>query len=85
MEYEDSPEFADALNRAQQDAQDDVPSIADTNRVYLGDGAYAEYDGYSITLTTSNGIRDMNTVVLEPEVLAEFLRFVTTLQKEKRV
>ena len=47
---------------------------------YLGDGAYAEYDGFSIILTTENGIEVTNTVVLEPEVLAAFLRFVTTLR-----
>lgn len=35
---------------------------------YLGDGVYVEFDGFGITLTTSNGIVDTNTIYLEPEV-----------------
>jgi hypothetical protein len=49
---------------------------------YLGDAVYIEYDGFSIVLTTENGIEVTNTVVLEPEVLAAFLRFVTTLHEK---
>lgn len=38
-------------------------------KVYLGDGAYAEFDSMNgIVLTTSDGIRDTNVIYLEPEV-----------------
>ena len=37
-------------------------------KVYLGDGCYAEFDGYGIVLTTENGIEVTNRIVLEPEV-----------------
>lgn len=45
-------------------------------KTYLGDGAYAEFDGYSVELTTSNGIATTNRVVLEPELVATLLRFL---------
>jgi hypothetical protein len=35
---------------------------------YLGDGVYAEWDGYHITLTTENGISTTNTIYLDPNV-----------------
>lgn len=40
---------------------------------YLGDGVYAEWceDGYSIRLTTENGVEVTNTIVLgEDELIA---------------
>ena len=50
---------------------------------YLGDGAYVERDkNWSdvVVLTTSNGVEDTNTIILEPKVLAAFLAWI---QKEK--
>lgn len=44
-------------------------------KVYLGDGCYASFDGYAITLTTENGIETTNTVYLEPEVYIALVRF----------
>lgn len=38
------------------------------NKTYLGDGVYADHNGYAITLITEDGYRATNTVVLEPEV-----------------
>lgn len=38
-------------------------------KVYLGDGVYAQWDGYQLILTTENGIEVTNIIVLEPEVL----------------
>jgi len=35
-------------------------------RTYLGDGAYYDHDGYSVVLTTENGISTQNTIYLEP-------------------
>lgn len=39
------------------------------NKTYLGDGVYAEYRHYGVTLTTDNGIETTNTIYLEAEVL----------------
>lgn len=42
---------------------------------YLGDGAYARFDGFAVELFTSNGLRTTNTIVCEPEVLRELVAF----------
>lgn len=43
------------------------------NKLYLGDGVYLEVsDAGTLVLTTSDGISDTNTIVLEPEILARF-------------
>ena len=49
--------------------------------VYLGDGLYAEFDGYQICLYASNGVYATNTVYLDPKVLESFLRYVEDLKK----
>lgn len=48
-------------------------------KVYLGDGAYAAFDGYALVLTTEDGIRATNTVVLEPEVYAQLVKYARQL------
>ena len=45
-------------------------------RHYLGDGAFAMFDGSGIELTTSDGVQITNTVYLEPEVLANFIEYL---------
>jgi hypothetical protein len=50
--------------------------MAEKLKTYLGDGAYAEFDGFAIILTTENGMTVQNTVVLEPEALRALERFV---------
>jgi hypothetical protein len=45
-------------------------------KVYLGDGAYVDCDGYAIVLTTENGIAVTNTIVLEPDVYRALVRYV---------
>lgn len=45
-------------------------------KAYLGDSVYAEFDGFSIILTTENGMGPSNTIVLEPEVLRALNDFV---------
>ncbi len=47
------------------------------NKQYIGDGAYVEFEGENVVLTTSNGIEDTNRIVMEPEVMATFLIRVT--------
>lgn len=39
-------------------------------KAYLGDGVYVEWDGFSFILTTEDGARVTNRIVLEPEVYA---------------
>lgn len=43
---------------------------------YLGDAVYASYDGYYIKLTTEDGRDETNVIILDPEVLTAFVRFV---------
>lgn len=49
-------------------------------KIYLGDGVYAEDNGYEIVLTTENGISIQNRIVLEPAVMAALHRFYTRNQ-----
>jgi len=42
---------------------------------YLGDGVYARFDGYSIQITTENGIETTNDILLEPEVYRALRRY----------
>ena len=42
--------------------------MADENKAYLGDGVYANFDGYHVILTTENGIETTNIVYLEEDV-----------------
>lgn len=44
--------------------------------VYLGDGAYAEFTGYSIVIFTSNGIEHQNEVHLEHNELYALIEFI---------
>lgn len=50
------------------------------SKTYLGDGVYADFDGYGIVLTTENGISVTNTIVLEPEVYFALERYVALLK-----
>ncbi len=44
---------------------------------YLGDGVYAQYTSYGdIILTTEDGIRQTNRIILEPNVIQVFLDFI---------
>lgn len=47
---------------------------------YLGDGAYAHYDGYHVWLTTSDGCRTSNEVALDPLTLKTFLVWLDKLK-----
>jgi hypothetical protein len=44
-------------------------------KLYLGDSVYADYDGYHVVLTTENGLEVSNTILLEPQVMDELIRF----------
>lgn len=45
-------------------------------KTYLGDGVYAEFNGFEMVLTTENGIDVTNRIVLEPEVAAALVAFL---------
>jgi len=47
-------------------------SFVGPEKRHIGDGAFVEFDGYHIVLTTSDGIRDTNRVCLDPGVVAMF-------------
>ncbi len=49
---------------------------------YLGDGVYADFDGYHIQLTTENGVDTTNQIALEPEVMTALERYVKGLCNE---
>ena len=51
-------------------------------KVYLGDGVYADFDGFAVVLTTTAGIRNTNTVLLEPVVLKRFQEWIIELHKK---
>lgn len=39
-----------------------------TDHIYIGDGAYVHFKHADVVVTTSNGYRSTNTIVLEPNV-----------------
>lgn len=43
---------------------------------YIGDGTYAAIENGQLVLTTSNGLRDTNTIYLEPETWVALTLFV---------
>lgn len=51
-------------------------------KVYLGDGAYVEFDGYGFRLTAENGIEATDTIVLEPAVFVMLREFVHGIYPE---
>jgi hypothetical protein len=53
------------------------------SKIYLGDGVYAEFDGYHIVLTTENGIETTNTIYLEPPVVRGLEEFIKGTNKSR--
>ncbi len=49
------------------------------DEVYLGDGAYAKFDGFQVELYTSNGLMKTNRIYLEGSALEAFVRFANNL------
>ena len=45
-------------------------------KTYLGDGAYAEFDGFAFTVSANRGRREDDYVVLETGELGNFLRYI---------
>jgi hypothetical protein len=53
-----------------------------THKDYLGDGVYVDFDGFSLVLTTENGVETTNTMILEPQVYEALTRYVARLVAE---
>ena len=51
-------------------------------KVYLGDGVYAEYDGYHIVLTTEDGVKVTNTIYLDLAVWDKLYLFRANIEEE---
>lgn len=52
-------------------------------KVYIGDGVYAEWSGYSLILTVSNGQQDIDTIHLEPWMTKVLKDMVDKFQEEE--
>ena len=44
-------------------------------KTYLGDGLYADFDGFQFVLTAEDGTRVLNRVYLEPSVYQAFVEY----------
>jgi len=44
-------------------------------KAYLGDSVYAEFDGFHVILTTENGYRADNLIMLEPDVFKALINW----------
>lgn len=54
-----------------------------TRQEYLGDGVYAEFDGYQIWLYTHDGISRLSEIALEPGVFGRLLTYEAGLHPER--
>jgi hypothetical protein len=48
---------------------------------YLGDGLYADFDGWMISLTADHGSENERTVYLEEPVYEALVRYVADLKR----
>ncbi len=53
------------------------------DKMYIGDGVYVAFDGFSLVLTTENGIEVTNTIVLEPQVWEALDNYVEKLKGDR--
>lgn len=49
--------------------------------VYLGDGAYAKWDGQELVIYTSNGVFSTNSVYLETPAIRKLAEFIVEMSK----
>lgn len=53
------------------------------NKEYLGDGVYADFDGYHVVLTTENGMHTTNRICLDDEVVEALELYLGRLRGAK--
>lgn len=53
-------------------------------KTYIGDGIYADWDGYALTLTTENGISVTNQIIIEPREWRELERYISAIVHAQR-
>ena len=51
---------------------------------YLGDGAYVDFDGFSLILTAENGIEATDTIYLEPSVWVTLVSYVERIRQTEK-
>ena len=56
--------------------------MTDDKKVYIGDAVYANFDGFAIILTTEDGIRETNRIVIEPREWAKLRTYADELMAE---
>ena len=45
-------------------------------KIYLGDGAYATFEGFQVILTTEDGVRVHNEIALEKDHILKLIQFL---------
>ena len=45
------------------------------HKQYLGDAVYADWDGYHIIITTSDGVYDTNRILLDSQVMEKLIDY----------
>lgn len=58
--------------------------LRQVSKQYIGDGVYAEDDGWDIILTTEDGITVHNTIVLEPSVVESLERYIAAVRESRK-
>ncbi len=77
------PDHADLvmwlLERLEAAERSDTPAGMNKktySKTYIGDGVYADWDGFQIILTTENGISVTNRIVLEPPLYKFLVNYI---------
>ena len=53
------------------------------NKKYIGDGVYADFNGYEIVLTAEDGTNILNTIYLDPGVLSNLVAYQKYLAEKR--
>ncbi len=57
--------------------------MSSKNNLYLGDAVYADYDGYHVVITTSDGTYETNRILLNPQVIQQLIDYYERLKKHE--